>query len=218
MGTMSNQGPKINNTNNTNNTPNTPPPSVTHYSAPLNLAAWIQENASFLKPPVNNKQIWQNADLVCFVVAGPNQRTDFHVDPFEEYFHQFRGDASLLVADRGKIERVVLKEGDIFLLPANVRHSPQRPDANSLCMVIERHRGPEDIDAFEWYCAGCGTQVARRELSLKKIDEDLPKAFATFYETPDEDRTCPNCGSVHPGRNWQAWHQQLAENFPATQR
>jgi len=209
MGTMSNKGPDTN---------NTPPPSVTHYSAPLNLAAWIQENASFLKPPVNNKQIWQNADLVCFVVAGPNQRTDFHVDPFEEYFHQFRGDASLLVADRGKIERVVLKEGDIFLLPANVRHSPQRPDANSLCMVIERHRGPEDIDAFEWYCAGCGTQVARRELSLKKIDEDLPKAFATFYETPDEDRTCPNCGSVHPGRNWQAWHQQLAENFPATQR
>jgi 3-hydroxyanthranilate 3,4-dioxygenase len=209
MGTMSNKGPDTN---------NTPPPSVTHYSAPLNLAAWIQENASFLKPPVNNKQIWQNSDLVCFVVAGPNQRTDFHVDPFEEYFHQFRGDASLLVADRGKIERVVLKEGDIFLLPANVRHSPQRPDANSLCMVIERHRGPEDIDAFEWYCAGCGTQVARRELSLKKIDEDLPKAFATFYETPDEDRTCPNCGSVHPGRNWQAWHQQLAENFPATQR
>jgi 3-hydroxyanthranilate 3,4-dioxygenase len=192
------------------------PPSVTHYSAPINLAAWIQENESFLKPPVNNKQIWKNADLVCFVVAGPNQRTDFHVDPFEEYFHQFRGSASLLVADRGKIERVVLKEGDIFLLPANVRHSPQRPEADSLCMVIERHRGPEDIDAFEWYCAGCGTQVARRELNLKKIDEDLPKAFATFYETPDEDRTCPNCGSVHPGRNWQAWHQQLAENFPAT--
>jgi len=194
---------------------NTPAPSVTHYSAPINLAAWIKENESFLKPPVNNKQIWQNADLVCFVVAGPNQRTDFHVDPFEEYFHQFRGSASLLVADRGKIERVVLKEGDIFLLPANVRHSPQRPQADSLCMVIERHRGPEDIDAFEWYCAGCGTQVARRELSLKKIDEDLPKAFATFYETSDADRTCPNCGSVHPGRNWQAWHQQLAENFPA---
>lgn len=214
MGSMSNKGA---NTKNSPNTNNAAPPRVTHYSAPINLAAWIQENESFLKPPINNKQIWQNADLICFVVAGPNQRTDFHVDPFEEYFHQFRGDASLLVADRGKIERVVLKEGDIFLLPANVRHSPQRPDANSLCMVIERHRGPEDIDAFEWYCAGCGTQVARRELSLKKIDEDLPKAFATFYETPDEDRTCPNCSSVHPGRNWQAWHQQLAENFPATQ-
>ena len=193
-----------------------PPPSVTHYSAPLNLEAWIKENEAALQPPVNNKQIWKNSDLVCFVVAGPNQRTDFHVDPYEEYFHQLRGTASLLVADRGKIERVVLKAGDIFLLPAYVRHSPQRPEADSMCVVIERNRAPTDIDAFEWYCANCGTQVARREVNLKKIDEDLPKAFATFYDTPDSERVCPHCSTVHPGRNWQAWHKSLAEHFPGT--
>lgn len=195
---------------------NSPPPSVTHYSAPINLNAWIKENEASFKPPVNNKQIWKNADLVAFVVGGPNQRTDFHVDPYEEYFHQMKGNASLLVADRGKIERVVLKEGDIFLLPAYVRHSPQRPEEGSLCLVLERNRSPQDIDAFEWYCADCGTLVARREVNVKKIDEDLPKAFATFYGTTESERVCLNCGSIHPGRDWQTWHQHLAEHFPDT--
>jgi 3-hydroxyanthranilate 3,4-dioxygenase len=192
------------------------PPSVTHYSAPINLDAWIEANRAALQPPVNNKQIWQNSDLVCFIVGGPNQRTDFHVDPYEEYFHQMRGNASLLVADRGRIERVHLREGDIFLLPAFVRHSPQRPEAGSLAMVIERRRAPTDIDAFEWYCAHCGTQVARREVNVKQIDEDLPKAFASFYDTEAASRLCPDCGTVHPGRDWQTWHRDLAEHFPAT--
>jgi 3-hydroxyanthranilate 3,4-dioxygenase len=192
------------------------PPSVTHYSAPINLNAWIEANAAALQPPVNNKQVWQNADLVCFIVGGPNQRTDFHVDPYEEYFHQMRGHASLLVADRGRIERIHLREGDIFLLPAFVRHSPQRPEAGSLAMVIERRRSSTDIDAFEWYCSQCGTEVARREVNVQRIDEDLPRAFASFYDTEAADRVCPACGSVHPGRDWRAWHQGLAEHFPET--
>jgi 3-hydroxyanthranilate 3,4-dioxygenase len=111
---------------------------------------------------------------------------------------------------------VHLKEGDIFLLPAFVRHSPQRPEAGSLCTVIERSRPVGDIDAFEWYCAECGHMVARREMQLQSIVEDLPKAFASFYDTPDADRACPNCGGIHPGRNWQIWHQRLGQNFAKT--
>jgi 3-hydroxyanthranilate 3,4-dioxygenase len=192
------------------------PPAVTHYSAPINLEAWIETNRAALQPPVNNKQIWQNSDLVCFIVGGPNQRTDFHVDPYEEYFHQLRGNASLLIADRGRIERVPLRQGDVFLLPAFVRHSPQRPEAGSLAMVIERRRAPTDIDAFEWYCSACGSLVARREVNVKQIDEDLPRAFATFYDTEEAMRACPDCGTVHSGRDWQTWHRSLAENFPST--
>ena len=108
------------------------------------------QHAHLLKPPVGNQQIWKNSDLICTVVGGPNQRTDFHVDPFEEYFHQFKGNASVLIADRGKIERIHLREGDVFLLPAFVRHSPQRPEAGSLCTVIERNRPVGEIDVFEW--------------------------------------------------------------------
>jgi 3-hydroxyanthranilate 3,4-dioxygenase len=192
------------------------PPSPTLYSAPLNFNHWVDEHAHLLKPPVGNQQIWKNSDLICTVVGGPNQRTDFHVDPFEEYFHQFKGNASLLIADRGKIERIHLREGDVFLLPAFVRHSPQRPEAGSLCTVIERNRPAGDLDAFEWYCAQCGHQVARRELQLHSIVEDLPKAFASFYDTSDAERTCTQCGTVHSGRDWQTWHQICGRNFVKT--
>ena len=73
-------------------------PSPTHYSAPINFQNWINAHEHQLKPPVGNQQIWQNSDLICTVVGGPNQRTDFHVDPYEEFFHQIKGNASLLIA------------------------------------------------------------------------------------------------------------------------
>ena len=191
-------------------------PPANHYSQPLNFNQWLDSNSHLLQPPVGNQQIWKNSDLICTVVGGPNQRTDFHVDPYEEYFHQFKGNASLLIADRGKIERIPLKEGDVFLLPAFVRHSPQRPEIGSLCTVIERSRPAGVIDAFEWYCAGCGNLVARRELQLLSIVEDLPKAFASFYDTPDTDRTCSHCGTIHSGRDWQSWHQLCGQTFAKT--
>ena len=173
---------------------------------PINFPKWIEDNQHLLKPPVGNQQIWRDTDLIVTVVGGPNQRTDFHDDPFEEYFHQFKGNAHLLVIDRGQIERIDLHEGDIFLLPPHVRHSPQRPDPNSLCTVIERTRPAGTIDAFEWYCAKCSTLVHRAELQLLSIVEDLPRAYAAFYDSAPNLRTCPQCGEVHPGRDWQAWH------------
>jgi 3-hydroxyanthranilate 3,4-dioxygenase len=185
------------------------------YGNPINLDKWLSDNAANFAPPVGNKQIWADSDLICTVVGGPNQRSDFHDDPYEEYFHQFRGTAYLLLWDRGRYERVTLNEGDTFLLPAHVRHSPQRPEAGSLCTVIERSR-PEGVkDAFEWACAKCGALVVRKELQLQSIVADLPKVFNQFYETSDAQRTCPECGEVHPGRDWRHWHADLAEHHPA---
>lgn len=186
---------------------------------PINFPKWIEDNRHLLKPPVGNQQIWRDTDLIVTVVGGPNQRTDFHDDPFEEYFHQFSGSAHLLIADRGKYERIDLHEGDIFLLPPHVRHSPQRPDPNSLCTVIERTRPAGALDAFEWYCAKCGTLVHRAELQLQSIVEDLPRTYGAFYNSAPDLRTCPQCGEVHPGRDWQAWHAMLArqaDNVPGS--
>ena len=95
---------------------------------PINFSRWIEENRHLLEPPVGNQQVWKDSDLIVTVVGGPNQRTDFHDDPYEEYFHQFKGNAHLLIADRGRIERIDLREGDIFLLPAHMRHSRSVPN------------------------------------------------------------------------------------------
>jgi len=183
---------------------------------PINFPKWIEDNQHLLKPPVGNQQIWQDTDLIVTVVGGPNQRTDFHDDPYEEYFHQFKGSAHLLVIDRGQFERIDLHEGDIFLMPPHVRHSPQRPEAGSLCMVLERSRPAGVLDAFEWYCAHCGTLVHRSELQMQSIVEDLPRAFGVFYNAAPALRTCPACGEVHPGRDWAAWHARRAARALAT--
>jgi 3-hydroxyanthranilate 3,4-dioxygenase len=182
---------------------------------PINFARWIEEHQHLLKPPVGNQQVWKDSDMIVTVVGGPNQRTDFHDDPYEEYFHQFRGNAQLLVADRGKFERIDLREGDIFLLPAHVLHSPQRPEPGSLCTVIELPRPAGVLDAFEWFCARCGTSVHRSELQLASIVEDLPVVYRRFYDADEAARRCPHCGTVHPGRDWQRWHADLAPALAA---
>lgn len=167
--------------------------------AAFNFKAWIDEHRHLLKPPVGNKQIWENTDMMVTVVGGPNQRTDFHDDPVEEFFYQLEGDMVLKIIEDGKMRDLFIKEGDIFFLPPHVRHSPQRPMPGSVGLVIEPKR-PEGLkDAFEWYCFECGELVHRSEVQLKSIVDDLPKVYQTFY-SDEQARTCPNCGVIHPGK------------------
>lgn len=184
------------------------------FGAPLNFQSWLDDNAHLLKPPVGNQQIWQNADYMVTVVGGPNERTDFHDDPVEEFFYQFKGEAYLLIWDRGKYEKVTLKEGDMWLMSPHVIHSPQRPNAGSLCLVIEHKRPPHEHDALQWSCAKCGTLIKRYEMALSSIVKDLPPVYQQFYAINDEERTCNQCGTVHPGKDHVVWHKMLHEHYP----
>lgn len=179
------------------------------YGHPLNFQRWIDDNAHLLKPPVGNQQIWKDSDFLVTVVGGPNKRSDFHDDPMEEFFYQFKGSAYLLILDRGKYDRVDLKEGDMFLMAPHVLHSPQRPEAGSMCLVVERQRPQNDIDAFQWNCACCGNLVQRYTVQLRSIVADLPPTYERFYASSEADRTCSSCGEVHPGRDATAWHRTL---------
>jgi 3-hydroxyanthranilate 3,4-dioxygenase len=179
------------------------------YGRPLNFQRWLDDHAHRLKPPVGNEQVWKDGDFMITVVGGPNARSDFHDDPLEEFFYQFKGDAHLLIWDRGRYERVDLNEGDIFLMAPHVLHSPQRPEAESRCLVIERQRPAGLRDAFQWCCARCGAVVVRYEVQLEDIVADLPTVYQRFYETGDDARRCRACGEVHPGRDFAAWHRTL---------
>ena len=166
---------------------------------PLNLTRWIDEHRDLLKPPVGNAQIWEDADFIVTVVGGPNLRTDYHDDPLEEFFHQLEGDMVLRVMENGRPRDVPIYAGDIFLLPAHVRHSPQRLQPGSVGLVIEYRRPPGVRDAFEWYCLACHALVHRVEVQLQSIVLDLPPLFAAFYDNVAL-RRCPACGTVHPGK------------------
>jgi len=166
---------------------------------PFNFARWIDEHSHLFKPPVGNKLVFEDAGMVVQVVGGPNQRVDFHDDPGEEFFYQLRGDMVLKLAEAGRIYDVPIREGEVFLLPPHLRHSPQRPIAGSIGLVVENARRPGDKDGFEWFCFDCGALLHRVEIALADVVKDLPPLFAAFYADTTA-RRCRECGSVHPGK------------------
>ena len=167
---------------------------------PFNFPAWIEKHQHLLQPPVGNKHLFDNErEMIVMIVGGPNRRVDFHDDPVEEFFYQLKGDMILKIAEDGKIFDVPIREGEVFMLPAHARHSPQRPQEGSIGLVVEspRHSGMED--GFEWFCFDCGGLVHRVEVEVNDIVKDLPPLYEAFYGS-EEARTCPNCGTVHPGK------------------
>ena len=166
---------------------------------PFNFSRWIDEHSHLLKPPVGNKMVFEDGGMVVMVVGGPNQRVDFHDDPGEEFFYQLRGDMVLKHAEAGRVYDVPIREGEVFLLPPHLRHSPQRPIEGSVGLVVECPRGRGDKDGFEWFCFECGALVHRVEIAAADLVKDLPPLFAAFY-ADESARRCRGCGSVHPGK------------------
>lgn len=166
--------------------------------AAFNLRSWIEQNRDLLKPPVGNARIVPEGDFIVMAIGGPNVRTDYHDDPGEELFYQVEGDMVLRVMEDGRPRDVPIREGEMLLLPAHARHSPQRP-AGTVGVVVERVRRPGEVDGFEWYCEKCHASVFRREVELKSIYEDLPPIFDAYYGDA-ENRTCGECGHVNAGK------------------
>ncbi|MBT6859128.1 MAG: 3-hydroxyanthranilate 3,4-dioxygenase [Rhodospirillaceae bacterium] len=165
----------------------------------FNLTEWIEKNRDQLKPPVGNARVLPEGDFIVMAIGGPNLRTDYHDDPGEEIFYQLEGDMILRVMEEGGPRDISIKAGDIFLLPANIRHSPQRP-ADSVGLVVERLRKSGELDGFEWFCEDCNALVHRAEVQLQDIYKDLPPLFDSYYDDAGS-RLCKQCGHQNPGRS-----------------
>ncbi|XP_027410926.1 3-hydroxyanthranilate 3,4-dioxygenase isoform X2 [Bos indicus x Bos taurus] len=116
---------------------------------PVRVKAWVEENRGSFLPPVCNKLLHQKQLKIMFV-GGPNTRKDYHIEEGEEVFYQLEGDMLLRVLERGKHRDVVIRQGEIFLLPAGVPHSPQR-FANTVGLVIERRRLKTELDGLRFF-------------------------------------------------------------------
>ncbi len=185
------------------------------YGLPKQLETWSADNLAMLKPPVGNASVFADGNYIINVVGGPNYRTDFHDNPFEEIFYQLQGDAHIIIWDRGQFERIDLKEGDVFLLPAHVQHSPQRP-VKGLCFLVELPRPAHLHDHLRWYCAHCASLVFETDEHLTDLVKDLPVMYRRFYDLEDQARRCPQCGEVHPGRQASAWLEALKSSKATT--
>tara|TARA_Y100001970_G_scaffold39060_1_gene48082 strand:- start:543 stop:1049 length:507 start_codon:yes stop_codon:yes gene_type:complete len=158
---------------------------------PIDFKDWINRNRNLLKPPVCNKVVYEDTEFIIMVVGGPNTRKDFHVDEGEEFFYQIEGDMVLNIFKNNKIENIRIKEGNIFLLPPRVPHSPQRFE-NTVGLVIERKRRDNELDGFQWYCDSCNHLLYEKFFKLENIETQLPVIFEKFWSN-DEARTCNNC-------------------------
>src|SRR5690606_2743405 len=87
-----------------------------------------------------------------------------------------------------------IKEGEIFLLPPNVPHSPQRP-ANTVGMVVERKRPGGTLDALRFNCENCGAVLHEASFELEDIATQLKAIMEEFWSNRDL-RTCKKCGAV----------------------
>lgn len=162
---------------------------------PFNLHRWIEENRHILKPPVGNAQVYKPTEnFIVMVVGGPNSRKDFHYNETEELFYQLEGDIVVNIIEDGKIVPIEIKEGEMFLLPARVPHSPQR-GPNTVGLVVEMVRKPDMLDSFSWYCENCSNKLYEKFLPVADIVKELPPVMEAFYADIAL-RTCNKCGTV----------------------
>ncbi|TPX18462.1 uncharacterized protein E0L32_011647 [Thyridium curvatum] len=160
---------------------------------PVNIPKWLEENGHLLQPPINNYCIY-NEDVSVMIVGGPNARTDYHVNQTPEWFYQHKGAMLLKVIDDGEFRDIVIREGDMFLLPGNTPHNPVR-FANTVGIVLEQRRPDGSLDRMRWYCQNCKNLVHEAAFHCTDLGTQIKSAVEDFKSDNDL-RTCKKCGEL----------------------
>lgn len=133
-------------------------------------------------------KLLHRGELSVMFVGGPNERSDFHLEAGSELFYQLRGSMALPIVHRGVREVMTINEGDVFLLPPRIPHSPQRPEAGSLGLVIERERSAhEPPDGLRWYVDfhSCEEVLWERYFHCTDLGKDLVPVVEAFHASEE---------------------------------
>jgi 3-hydroxyanthranilate 3,4-dioxygenase len=159
---------------------------------PFNLKQWVERNRHLMKPPVGNKYLYSGKDFFVMIIAGPNARNDFHMTSSEEFFYQVKGDVSIRIRQGDRIVDCPLREGEVFFIPPNVPHSPQRgPD--TIGLVVERRRPAGETEHLMFFCEQCHGLVYDKEFDCQDIVDHFARAMEEFWADPVLS-TCKGCG------------------------
>jgi len=157
----------------------------------FNLEKWIEENRLNWG---QRRRIWEDSDFLAFVTRGPNSRSEFHIDPGDEIFYQLEGELNLhYITKEGNRDLTVIQAEELFLLPANVPHSPRRGEG-SWTFVVERKRRSEEQDRWVWYCEKCNGQVYETSQSFDDRSEAVKRAYDVL-KADEKLRTCSRCST-----------------------
>ncbi|XP_024152569.1 3-hydroxyanthranilate 3,4-dioxygenase [Oryzias melastigma] len=195
----------------------------------VNVKTWITENQKAFLPPVCNKLMHFSQLLIMFV-GGPNTRKDYHIEEGEELFYQLKGDMCLKVIENGKHKDIHIKEGEIFLLPARIPHSPQR-EADTVGLVVERRRLLNETDCLRYYvnnttdilferwfyCENLGTQlvpIIKEFMASNQFKTGKPDPNEVFREPPFQLNTM-NVMTPFSFKDWlERQRPSLSSGFP----
>jgi 3-hydroxyanthranilate 3,4-dioxygenase len=136
-------------------------------------------------------------DFLVMILRGPNTRLDFHIEPGDEFFYQIKGDMELVLKPPGeRRQTIAIKEGEIFVCPGGLPHSPRRVE-NTWGLVIERKRRQDESEEFAWFCETCDNLVLSRVMNQRDIPSQVAAVYNEFNADPGL-RTCRICGYVFP--------------------
>jgi 3-hydroxyanthranilate 3,4-dioxygenase len=164
----------------------------------FHLKRWVNENEHLFDPPFRtNKLLVTHKDFIVMMLRGPNTRLDFHIDPGDEFFYQVEGEMELVLKPQGERRQVVrIQEGEIFVCPGGLPHSPRRFE-NTWGLVIERKRRSDETEQFVWFCEKCDAPVLSRVVNQGNIPAQVTAVYTEFNNDPRL-RTCKSCGYVFP--------------------
>ena len=162
------------------------------------LKRWVEENADYFNPPFRtNKLLVQHKDFLVMILRGPNTRLDFHIEPGDEFFYQVEGAMELHLKPPGERRQIVtIREGEIFVCPGGMPHSPRRFE-NTWGLVIERKRRSDEQEEFAWFCERCDERVLHRTMNQDNIPAQVSRVYQEFNDN-EQLRTCGACGYVFP--------------------
>jgi 3-hydroxyanthranilate 3,4-dioxygenase len=168
------------------------------YLSTYHLKRWVDENGVCFDPPFRtNKLLVQEKDFLVMILRGPNDRLDFHIEPGDEFFYQLEGEMELHLKPEGERRQIVkIAEGEIFVCPGGMPHSPRR-FANTWGLVIERQRRAQEKEEFAWFCEKCDRFVLSRTVKQGNIPAQV-KAIYQEFNVQESLRTCRACGYVFP--------------------
>jgi 3-hydroxyanthranilate 3,4-dioxygenase len=162
------------------------------------LKRWVEENRHLFQPPYKtNRVLAYHKDFIVMVLHGPNTRLDFHIEPGEEFFYQIHGGIELHLKSEDQPRQVVrIGEGEIFLCPGGLAHSPRRGEG-TWGLVIERKRKQDENEEFAWFCEQCDQKVLSRTVIQGDVAAQVTKIYEEFNANPAL-RTCKKCGYTFP--------------------
>jgi len=162
--------------------------------------AWVAENEKYFLPPVCNKMM-HNDQLKVFFVGGPNQRKDFHLEEGEELFYMRKGNMELPILVQGEIRTIRIREGDVFLLPGRIPHSPQREE-KTVGLVIERERLADETDGLRYFIGDSTDILFERWFHCDDLGSQLKPIIDEFFASEEYKTGQPKHDSVLDNPPW----------------